>query len=182
MPCAEERNDACHRARGEKDSRASAPSGDFRACTLLGMRLPKWAVPAVGAIIVGGAIAARYWNEVEEKEKARAEAREAEQAGVRITARLGEPCAEAKPIRITVKNTTTRTVKTLTFHLGVYEEGRVGDLDPGSPDESWTLVLAPGAEESRCSAASVPVGPHHVLKPERRGTNKVTFFEKGERR
>lgn len=146
------------------------------------MRLPRWAVPAVGVLLVGGAIASRYWNEVEEKEKGRADAREAEQAGVRITARLGEPCADAKPIRITVKNTTARTLKSVSFHLGVYEEGRIGDLDPGSADEQWTLALAPGAEESRCSAASFPVGPRQVLKPERRAANKATFFEKGERR
>jgi hypothetical protein len=145
------------------------------------MRLPKWAVPTVGVLIVGGALASRSWNESKEHEKARAEARESEQAGIKISARLAEPCVTPKPVRITVKNTTARTLRSVSFHLGVYEEGRIGDLDPGAPDEDWTVPLAPGAEESRCSAATIPLEPRHVLRPERRGTNKATFVEKGER-
>ena len=142
------------------------------------MRLPKWVVPAVGVLVVGGAIASRSWNESEDQEKARRDARESEQAGIKISARLAEPCAAPKPVRITVKNTTARTLEAVSFHLGVYEEGRIGDLDPSSPDEDWRLTLAPGAEESRCSSSTVTVEPRHVLRPERRGTNKATFYEK----
>ena len=145
------------------------------------MRLPKWAVPTVGVLIVGGALASRSWNEAKETEKGRADARESEQAGIKITAKLAEPCASPKPVRITVKNTTTRTLKSVSFHLGVYEEGRIGDLDPSSPDEEWTLTLVPGAEESRCGTVTIPVGPRHVLRPERRATNQATFYDKGER-
>lgn len=145
------------------------------------MRLPKWAVPVAGVIVVGGALASRQWSEVKEREKAREDALAGEQAGIRITAKLGEQCsAPDKPIRITVKNTTQRTLKSVSFHLGVYEEGRLSDLDPSSPDEQWTTVLAPGAEESRCSAASVPLGPGRLLKPEKRAAKKATFYEKGE--
>lgn len=145
------------------------------------MRLPKWAVPTVGVLIVGGALASRSWNESKEHEKARADARESEQAGVKLTAKLGEPCASPQPVRITVKNTTTRTLKAISFHLGVYEEGHIGDLDPTAPDEEWTVTLVPGAEESRCSAATIPVEPRHVLRPQRRGTNQATFYEKSDR-
>ena len=145
------------------------------------MRLPRWAVPTVGVLIVGGALASRSWNESKEHEKARADARESEQAGIKITARLGEPCSGDKPARITVKNTTTRTLKAVSFHLGVYEEGRIGDLDPRAPDEQWTLTLAPGAEESRCGAATIPIEPRYILRGERRGANSATFLEKPER-
>ena len=145
------------------------------------MRLPKWAVPTVGVLVVGGALAARSWNDSQEHEKARSDARESEQAGIKLTAKLGEPCAAPKPVRITVKNTTTRTLKAVSFHVGVYEAGRIGDLDPTSPDEDWTITLAPGAEESRCSAVSIPIEPRHVLRLERRGTNKATFYERADR-
>lgn len=145
------------------------------------MRLPKWAVPVGGAIVVAGALWSRHVNEIKEREKAHEEALANEQASIRITAKLSDQCsAPDKPIRVTVKNTTPRTMKSVSFHLGVYEEGRVGDLGPGSADEQWITVLRPGAEESRCSAASVAVGPGQLLKAERRGTNKATFFAKGE--
>ena len=143
------------------------------------MRLPRWAVPTVGVLVVGGALASRSWNESKEHEKARVDALEGEQAGIKVTARLGEPCAGETPVRITVKNTTTRTLTSVAFHLGVYEAGRIGDLDPSAPDEAWTLTLAPGAEESRCGAATVRVDPRHVLRAERR--NEATFREKGAR-
>jgi len=145
------------------------------------MRLPKWAVPVAGVIVVGGALASRQWSEVKERERAHEDALASEQAGIRITAKLSDACpAPDRPIRITVKNTTQRTLESVSFHLGVYEEGRVADLAPSSPDELWTTVLTPGAEESRCSAAAVPVAPGHLLKAEKRGANKAVFFGKGE--
>lgn len=145
------------------------------------MRLPRWAVPVGGALIIAGALWSRHLNEVKEREKAHEDALANEQAGIRITAKLSDQCtAPDKPIRITVKNTTPRTMKSVSFHIGVYEEGRVGDLDPSSPDEQWTTVLAPGAEESRCSATSKPAAPAQLLKGEKRGTNKAMFFGRGE--
>lgn len=145
------------------------------------MRLPKWAVPVVGVIVVVGAVASREINAIKERERAHQDALASEQDSVRITAKLSDQCAAPdKPVRITVKNTTSRTLKSVSFHLGVYEEGRLADLDPTSTDEQWTLVLPPGGEESRCSAASVPVGPERILRPAKRGTNKAIFYEKGE--
>ena len=145
------------------------------------MRLPKWAVPVAGAIVVGGALASRQWSEVKERERAHEDALAAEQAGIRITAKLSDLCtAPERPVRITVKNTTQRTLKSVSFHLGVYEEGRIADLAPSSADEQWLIVLAPGAEESRCSAAPAPVGPGQLLKAEKRAANRAVFYAKGE--
>jgi len=145
------------------------------------MRLPKWAVPAVGVLIVGGALYFRHLDELKEQAKAHAEALASEQSGIRITAKAGDQCPTRElPIRVTVKNTTQRTLKSVTFHLGVYEEGRVDDLDPSAPDEQWTTAIAPGAEESRCRPVTLPIAARQLVKAEKRGPNGAVFYAKGE--
>lgn len=134
-----------------------------------------------GALVIGGALASREWSEIKERERAHAEALAGEQAGVRITAKLSDRCSSPdQPIRFTVKNTTQRTLKSVSFHLGVYEEGRVADLTPSSVDEQWTTVLGPGAEESRCGAGPAVLAAGRLLRPEKRAGNSAVFYEKGE--
>lgn len=145
------------------------------------MRLPKWAVPLAGGLIVAGALGSREWNDVKERETARADAVASEQAAVRITARL-EGCPDPlRPVRVTVKNTALRPLKAVTFHLGVYQPGQLGDRDPRSADQKWIVALASRAEESRCSAVTVPVGPDTVFKAEKRGAAIFEAHGKGVR-
>ena len=126
-------------------------------------------------------MASREWSEVKERERAHEEALAGEQVSVRITAKLSDDCSSPdKPIRFTVKNTTQRTLKSVSFHLGVYEAGRVADLTPSAVDEQWTTVLAPGAEESRCGAGPAALAVGRLLRPEKRSGNRAVFYERGE--
>ena len=138
-------------------------------------------MPAVGVLVVGAALYFRHLDELKERAKAHADALASEQSGIRITAEASGPCPTRElPIRVTVRNTTQRTLKSVTFHLGVYEEGRVDDLDPSAPDEQWTTAITPGAEESRCRAVTPPVAAKQIVKAEKRGPDAAVFYAKGE--
>ena len=140
-----------------------------------------WGIAVLGVVLFGGGLVWKQVQEENERARARDAAEARDQAAVTIAAHFSKTCPADHPISITVTNATRRTLKSVRFHLAVFESGRSDDLNSAFGSDEWTYVVAPGESVTNCRTISEELGRgRFVLKAEKTWTDAAVFYADGE--